>query len=622
MRYRKQAGTLICWLLSLGVFAQKEWFVPVNIRDTYKKETRSPDGRPGKNYWQNRANYTLTIDFDPGTRLLSGKDEIQYFNNSPDTLYEIWFKLYPNLYQKGNIRTQKIDPSDITDGVNIESIKINAGDSARGKTVINGTNMTVPINPLPPGQAIVFNISYSYTLNKGSHIRTGEVDSGADFIAYFFPRIAVYDDIDGWNRNPYTGTEEFYNDFCHFFASIKVPDQYIVWATGDLQNGQENLNEPYYSRMAQAVKSDSVTDIIDSADLTRGGITKSKDNTWKFEADQVTDFAFATSNHYVWQASGLTVDPSNGRRTRVDAVFNPKHTSYYQVAGYARKTVQAMSYQFPKWPYPYPHETVFDGLDKMEYPMMVNDDPLEKTADDIELTVHEIFHTLFPFYMGINETKYGWMDEGWATLGEWLISPMIDSMIEDSYGMAAYEYAAGTEEDQPVTTLTTATNGISLFVNSYSKPAMGYLFVKDLLGDALFEKAIHYYMEQWGGKHPMPYDFFNCINTASGRNLDWFWKRWFFDSGQPDLAITGVLHHGKDYAAVIESKGSKPVPVDLTVYFEDGAKLFLHRDISFWEYGNKAISIPFHSDRKPKRLVLGSLHIPDAHKADNSWEIK
>jgi hypothetical protein len=316
------------------------------------------------------------------------------------------------------------------------------------------------------------------------------------------------------------------------------------------------------------------------------------------------------------------VDPVDGRRTRVDAVFNQKHTSYFNVIGYARKTVEAMSYRFPKWPYPYPHETVFDGLDQMEYPMMVNDNPVQKKADDIELTDHEIFHTMFPFYMGTNETKYGWMDEGWATIGEWLISPMIDSSIADEYGMAPYETAAGTESDMPVTTLTTALDGTPMFINSYPKPALGYLFVKDLLGEELFNKALHYYIEQWNGKHPIPYDFFNCMNTGSGRNLNWFWKRWFFDNGVPNLAITGVLIHGKDYAAVIESKGSKPVPVDLTVYFDDSTHLFLHRDISFWENGNQAISIPFRTDKKVKKLVLGSLYVPDADKSDNIWEMK
>ncbi len=604
-------------------FAQNELNIPVNIQDAFKKETRTADGRPGKNYWQNKANYTLAIAFNPDDRTLSGTADIQYFNNSPDTLNEIWFKLYPNLYKKGAIRMEKIDPADITDGVHIENIKINGEDNNERKPVINGTNMTVYIKPLLPGQSIIFSIQYSYTLNKGSHIRTGEIEPGADFVAYFFPRIAVYDDIDGWNKNPYLGSQEFYNDFCHFFASITVPPGYIVWATGDLKNSREIFNEPYFERIGQAGKNDSVTTIIDSSDLQKGNITNPQNNTWQFEADRVTDFVFGTSDHYMWQASSLVVDSADGRRTRVDAVFNPHHASYFNVVGYARKTVEAMSFRFPKWPYPYPHETVFDGLDQMEYPMMVNDNPVEDKAEDIELTDHEIFHTMFPFYMGINETKYGWMDEGWATIGEWLISPMIDTSIVDEYGMVPYEKAAATEADLPIATLTTElSGGTAMFINSYPKPALGYLFVKDMLGEELFNKALHYYIAQWNGKHPMPYDFFNCMNAGSGRNLNWFWQRWFFDGGVPNLAISNVLKRGKEYAAVITLKGTKPVPVDLNIYFEDGSHLLFHRDISCWEKGNKAISILFTPDKPVKKLVLGSAHIPDTDKSDNVYEFK
>ena len=388
------------------------------------------------------------------------------------------------------------------------------------------------------------------------------------------------------------------------------------------KNGREVLSDAYYEKFQQAVKNDSVVTIIDSADLQKGNITNSLSNTWKFEADNVTDFVFGTSDHYMWQSCGILVDSVTGRRTRVDAVFNPKHESYFNVIGYARKTVEAMSFKFPKWPYPYSHETVFDGLDQMEYPMMVNDNPLKNTADDIELTDHEIFHNMFPFYMGINETKYGWMDEGWATIAEWLISPMIDSTISDLYGVSEYEKSAATENDVPIMTLTTQLSGVSGFTNSYPKPAMGYLFVKDLLGDDLFTKTLHDYIGQWNGKHPIPYDFFNCMNTASGRNMDWFWTSWFFKGGSPNLGITNLLKRGKEYAAVISLKGEKPVPVDLTVSFEDGTSIFLHRTIATWENGHKAISIPFTTDKKVKKLVLGSIHVPDTDKRDNTYEPK
>ena len=430
--------------------------IPINLQATYTKDTRTVNGAPGKKYWQNTASYNIKINFNPQNRYLSGTVSIDYFNNSPDTLTNIAFRLYPNLYKRGSIRNMSVLPEDINDGVRIQQLSINNQTQSFKQYIVDGTNMNVKIDPLAPKQSIHFDINYAYTLNKTSHIRTGQVDSGAFFIAYFFPRIAVYDDIDGWNQHNYTGTQEFYNDFSHFNAEITVPGDYEVWATGTLKNAADVYADKYVQRINAAGQSDKVTDIINDADVKAGGITKNPNtNTWKFEADSVTDLAFATSNHYFWKASSLIVDPATGRRTRVDAVFNPAHKGYFDVINYARKTVDAMSYQFPKWPYPYPHETVFDGLDQMEYPMMVNDAPYEKREDDIELTDHEIFHTMFPFYMGINETKYAWMDEGWATMGEWVISHIIDPKITDLYAINAYENNAGKEEDSPIMSLST-----------------------------------------------------------------------------------------------------------------------------------------------------------------------
>ncbi len=611
-------------LISAKAFAQHSLPVPRNIQEAYDNQTRSVDGTPGKNYWQNTADYSINVNFDPATREIKGTVDINYTNNSPDSLSQIWFKLYPNLYRKGAVRAQKISPDDVTDGVQVTGMTID-GASKDIKDLSNGatTNMTVKISPLAPKKSIRFSINYSYILNKTSHIRTGEVEEGSYFIAYFFPRIAVYDDIDGWNKIPYNSLPEFYNDFCHFKANITVPDNYVVWATGNLLNCNDVLNKPFCDRIAEAEKNDGITTVIDTTDLQKGNITVNhRANTWQFEATDVTDFVFATSNHYIWKSSSIVVDNTTGRRTRVDAAFNPAHKDYFDVIGFARATVQHMSYDFPAWPYPYPHETVFDGLDQMEYPMMVNDNPLDEKADAIELTDHEIFHTMFPFYMGINETKYGWMDEGWATIAEWLISPMIDSTIVDEYGVRPYEENAGAEGDVPIKTLSTYLGENAYFLDCYPKPAFGYLYVKDMLGDTLFTKALHHYIELWQGKHPMPYDFFNAMNEGAGRNMNWFWQRWFFDDGVPDLAITKVNRSGNNYTAIITSKGSKPVPVDLNIHFKDGSVEKIHRDISVWESGNQTVDLTFSSDKKIKKLELFSTYDPDINHHDNTFEMK
>jgi hypothetical protein len=614
-------GTLLlCWTVA---FAQTSLPVPVNIQATYNKGTRSTGGAPGKNYWQNHADYQLTINFNPQTRVLDCIDQIDYTNSSPDTLKQIWFKLYPNLYQKGAPRVSTIKPGDITEGVKITKIEIDHGSVDTNKIIINNTNMIVANELVLPKQKKHFTIHYSYTLNKTSHVRTGQVDTGAFFIAYFFPRVAVYDDIDGWNQNPYRGSEEFYNDFGNFRADITVPGNYQVWATGKLTNTAQVYTDRYVKRIADAEASDKVTDIITDSDLKEGNISPHNlTNTWKFEADSVTDIALAISNHYLWKSSSLVVDPKTNRRTRVDAVFNAKHNDYYAVINYARKTVESMSYRFPKWPYPYPHETIFDGLDQMEYPMMVNDNPEEKVFDAITLTDHEIFHTMFPFYMGINETKYGWMDEGWATIGEWVISPLIDPTIVDGFGVPQYENVAGKEADQPITDLTTALSSGAFEADSYGKPGLGYYYVRDLLGDELFTKALHHYIRQWHGKHPMPFDFFNSINTGSGENLNWFWKSWFFDRGIPDLAITKVTQKNSIYTVIITNMGSKPIPIDLTLYYKDGTTQLVHQNINAWRNANKTFTINHLSHKPITKMVLGTTYDPDINKENNVWEGK
>jgi hypothetical protein len=605
--------------------AQSSLPVPLNIRQAIDKGSRTLSGEPGPHYWQNRAEYTIRVNFDPQSRLVSGSESIAYTNNSPDTLRTLIFKLYPNLYKRGAERMMPVRPEDLTDGVSVTNLAIEGRphtDDAhpRRRRSAEGTNMSVDIPPLGAGQTLHASLDFSYPLNKTSHIRTGQVDSSAFFIAYFFPRIAVYDDIDGWNLNPYLGPQEFYNDFCNFSVAVTVPGQYLVWGTGDLVNRQDVLTDAYNKRIDAAGVGDGTVTIIDSGDLARKDITRHPDsNTWKFEAKDVTDFVFALSDHYMWKASSLVVDPATGRRTRVDAVFNPDHKDFYEVVDFARKTVESMSYRFPAWPYPYPHETVFDGLDQMEYPMMVNDNPLDSRPDAIELTDHEIFHTMFPFYMGTNETKYAWMDEGWATIGEWLISPWIDSTLVDGYGVGPYANGSGKEDDLPVITPSTQEEGNDYYLNSYPKPALGYLYAKDMLGDSLFLKGLHKYIAAWHGRHPIPLDFFASMNAGSGRNLDWFWRRWFYDNGYPDLAITDVSHKKKGWSVVITNKGGKPIPIDLTIEFSDGTRTKIHQSVAAWENENREVTIPVSSVKAIRKVTLGSTYDPDGYPADNEW---
>lgn len=610
-------------LLLFVVFTATAQQLPIatNIKKAYTNTTRSNTGAPGKSYWQNTADYTIKVKFDPQTRELKGTVGIDYINNSPDTLKSILFKLYPNLFQKSSPKAIAIAAEDQTDGVKIERISRDGELPDSTKLSIRGTNMIVRGKKLLPGAKAHFDITYAYTLNKGSFIRTGQIDSGAFFLAYFFPRIAVYDDIDGWNTYPYTGQVEFYNDYGHFNVEITVPGNYQVWATGDLKNQHEVYQPKFAALIDKAGVSDSVINIITPADIKAGNITRnSKLNNWKFEADNVTDFAFGISNHYVWKSTSLVVDPATQRRTRVDAVYNPEHKTYEPIIGYARKTVEAISYKFPQVPYPYPHETVFDGPDEMEFPMMVDNNPFERTKDAIQLTAHEIFHTIFPFYVGVNETKYSFMDEGWATMAEFYLHPMIDTTIPVDYDMSDINTQSGTETDLPLMALTPQLAGAARFMDKDQKPALAYLYVKEMLGDKLFLKALHYYIDNWKGKHPTPYDFFNSINTGSGVNLNWFWKNWFFEKGVPDLAIGKVIHTGKNYTVTVSNLGTEAVPIHLNVFYSDGSIEMLNKTIACWAKGAKSVLLKFTAKKPVKQLVLGTAYDADIDKSNNSWK--
>lgn len=616
---------IILIIAFLGQFCHAQ-DLPVirSVERAYHKGTRNTKGTPGRLYWQNKANYDIKVNFNPTSRHLNGIVDINYTNNSPDTLKNLLFKLYPNLYKTDAIRNQYVAEKDMTTGVQVTSFTMDDHKSDSTNLLIQQTNMKVNVKPILPGQQVHITLSYNYILNKTSFIRTGEVDSGAFFIAYFFPRIAVYDDIDGWNKYPYAGKEEFYNDYGNFHAEITVPGNYQLWATGDLKNAKEVYKPEILQRMNRAENNDVITDVITSEDLKKRQVTQNNTtNTWKFEADHVIDFAFAMSNHYLWKSTSVMVDSVTKRRTRVDAVFNPDHETYLPVIGYARKTVELISHYFPKVPFPYSHETIFDGLDAMEYPMMVNNLPFPTQKETIQLTSHEIFHSLFPFYVGTNETKYSFMDEGWATMAEFYLYPKLDSAdTVMSYDLSSFNNSAGTAEEVPVMTLTPQLYGRDArYTEKDLKPALAMTYLKEMLGDKLFLQAMHYYMDNWNGKHPIPYDFFYSMNTGSGVNLNWFWKNWFFETNVPDLAISKVIHQKLDYTITIASPGTLAVPIHLNIIYNDGSKQTINRNISCWIKGNKFVTLHLKARKPVKELVLGSPMDVDIHPENNRFSI-
>lgn len=604
--------------MSICCLAQSLPDAPRNVEQAYKNGTRSENGAPGENYWQNEAKYDIDIKFNPLNKEISGTVEIEYTNQSPDSLENLLIKLYPNLFKAGAIRDRTIDLEDVGEGVKIKEVRMNGNQFDLKNARLNGTNAFFPIDKLAKGKTINLEIDYSYRLESdGPGHRTGQIDKSTFFIAYFFPRVAVYDDIDGWDKYPFLGTTEFYNDFSNFDVEITVPKNFSVWATGDLLNSTDVFTEEICKRITKAEMSSEEINIIDQSDLENEKVTKKNEfNTFHFKAENVTDFAFATSDHYIWRSTSTIVDSTTNRRTRLDAVYNPEEEDFNKVLEMAKRTVEAMSFYYPKWPFPYSHETVFQGLGEMEFPMMVNEHSASDSVFTAQLTTHEIFHTMFPFYMGINEKKYAWMEEGWATVGEWLIYAYMYPGEVNTWGVDEYSRDGGIEIDAPIMTLTENLPKATHLLNSYFKPAFGFLYVQDMLGDERFYHGLHQFIRNWNGKHPIPWDLFNSMNEGSGENLNWFWKVWFYEDGFPDLAIESV---SKTEVAV-KMIGNKPVPINLIIQYTDGSSEVVHETVAIWKDGNDRYTLFLPSDKEISSLELSGTHIPDVDVSNNTWQ--
>ena len=600
--------------------------MPVDIKKSYDNNTRSYDGTPGKNYWQNRADYDIHVDFDPLTRELSGNENITYYNNSPDSLKQLVFNLFPDFYKKGNQRDFNINYSDESDGVTITRLILNQDSidySADSKKIIPGhTSFTLNLNDaIVPGDTAYLEISWKYTVNEGSPIRTGAVDSTTFFIAYFFPRISVYDDIQGWNLYDYTGEAEFYNDFGNFNLSVTVPRNYLVWATGRLQNPDECLTDKYLSRYEGALKSDSIIHIIDSSDTDNNITRPDPFITWKFQADNVSDAAFALSDHYLWDALSIETDKNSGRRVLINAAFNKDSKDFYEVAGIAKNAITCMSYELPGVPFPFPVLTVFNGLDYMEYPMMVNDTTMDISGTP-ELTTHEIFHSYFPFYMGINETNYAWMDEGITSFFTYLIMKKLYPASQHNQPFDNdYKYLIGSFSDVP------------LFVNSgklkrpeynyiyYDKALSFFLVLRDFLGSDLFLKTLKEFMLRWNGKHPIPYDLFFTFDRISGKNIDWLVKPWFFEYGYVDLGIRSILNKKDGYEIDIEKKGKLPAHFGLKIYYSDSSTASFDYSAAVWKNGESIYKVIMPSGKKIISAEIIDKTLRDADLSNNKYII-
>ena len=603
--------------------------LPSEVKKAFRNRSRSMDGNPGINYWQNRAKYTIEAELLSDESTLTATEKVQYFNNSPDTLKQLIVRIYADFYKKGTARQWPIGGDDLTDGVLIENLKVfqsSEDENMIAETHRTPTNLILDLNAgILPGDSIIMELEWEIKIPQKKWARMGNYGEGRFFLAYWYPQIAVYDDIDGWDRIEYFGMVEFYNDFNDFDVQLKTPPGFLLWATGSLENEEQIFERNILKKLEKARNSDEVVNIITAEDIKNRRVLKnSAKNTWHYTAVGVPDFSFAAANNFVWDGTSLVVDNTAKRRVFTDAVYTNEPRTYATAAQWSRNSVEYFSEELPGYPFPYQHITSVSNGRKgggMETPMMANNGDPESLPNSHATLFHEISHSYFPFFMGTNERKYAWMDEGWAAFLP--IGFMEKYYPEYNYFkriMQRFEGLSGTEKEVTLMTLSYQIGDYNSYrVHAYNRSALAYYYLQDVLGDSLFKRALHAYIDRWNGKHPLPYDFFNTFSNVSAQDLSWFFNPWFFNHSYADLGIKKVT---LDNQVVVENYGGLPLPVKLIAEFADGSTEEIEEHTSVWSARQQAVVIQFEKGKQIKRLVLGDELIPDTNKGNNVFEIE
>ena len=608
------------FLLASWHISAQELYMPRNIRKAYENGTRDISGAPGKNYWQNKGIYNVEVKVDAKTKIVSGKETIVYSNNSPNDLNELAIRFVNNLHKPESPRSGSVSKDFLSSGLKIKSFIVD-GSVYSVNSENWGTVEKVKLNKaLQSKSKAEVKIEWEYPLSVQSG-REGQIDPETFYVAYSFPRISVYDDYNGWDMLPHSDRQEFYNDFNDYSFAISAPKNYVVWSTGEFLNPEEVLQTEYVNRFKSSLTSDEIIHIASEAEMKSGKVTKNnKWNVWKFKANNITDFCFALSNHYVWDGSSVQLKT---KRASVQAGYKAGAKDFEHYVEWMRYNLDWFSKNWPGVEYPYPVMTAIQGYADMEYPMMINDTSIPDDLQDARLTAdHEIAHTYFPFYMGINETRYAFMDEGWATTLEYLIG--IDENGKDAaekfyknFRVKRWINDASAEQDQPIITMSTQVSGAGYGNNSYVKSSLSYLALKDYLGDDLFKKALHHYMNNWNGKHPIPWDYFYSMNTGSGKNLNWFFNNWFYTNYYIDLKIKNASQQKGKLMLKIDNVGGFAVPFDVVVTYEDRSVEKTHYTPQIWEKDQKNAEISLSTKKKVKSVLLEGGLFMDYTPEDN-----
>ncbi len=616
--------------------------------------TRTRTGVPGPAYWVQHARYSIDASLDVPTNRISGSERVVYLNNSPDTLRRLAVYLRQNAFKAGNPRR---DPAPITGGVTLTRVVVNGRVMPPASTgvaavpitdvsherhappaayTVDGTVMWIPLAaPLLPHDSTRLEFAWSYSPPLApSDGREGR-EEHLYFMGYWYPQVAVYDDVNGWVADPYLLEAEFYMDPADYDVRVTVPHGWVVGATGTLANAAQVLSPAARARLADARRTGAVVHVVEPGPKARaafagGGATA----TWHFVAPDVRDFSWGTSDRYVWDATRALVAGDDGRRDTVDinSFYRRTAAAAAWALGGARFTRDAVEqHSNYLWKYPWPQMTSMEGVldgGGMEYPMMTLMQPWADTLSLAGDLMHETGHMWFPMQVGSSETRYPWMDEGFtqydvaqgmrAIYGE----PRAGGRAGDSEPgqRALYLQQARAGEDMPLMWPGDLFPQELYFIMYYDKTAQVLAALRGVMGESAFHRAFREYGRRWIDKHPYPYDFFNTMSAAAGQDLSWFFTTWFYQPWPLDQAIASVDTRGDSTAITIEDRGLAPMPVKLAITRSDGRVEHVDIPVDVWLSGARRTTL-----RVPSAPAITKVEIdpdalfPDMDRTNQVW---
>ncbi len=643
------AAVLIGLMVSVALSAQQAPIRHVAVSDTSifaplvlpaPNELRSGSGAPGGRYWQNRTDYTLRATLDTGTRAVKGSMTLRYANRSPDTLSFIWLQLEQNAFRSNSLNSfifaedSRFGARGFNGGYTFtrmaQVLSARSGGVQRKVDLasrINGTVMKVNLaEALAPGRTATIEVTWSFEVPEHGADRMGR-DGSLYEIAQWYPRVAVYDDVRGWNMEPYLGQGEFYLEYGDFDLYVTVPAGYVVAATGVLQNPRDVLTAGQIARHALATRSDTVIRLI-TVDELASGVARPRKNgtmTWHFLARNVRDAVWAASPDFQWDALSW-----NG--IMAYAYYRPNAAvNWHDAADQARMSV--MEYSERWFPYPWPQITAVEGpISGMEYPMVAMENRSSDVYDLYNVVTHEIGHMWFPMLVGSNERVYMWQDEGFNTF--------INTFSEGRrYPEKGDQMARAAEErrlveaymtrgiDEPVNISPDRIDPRRLGEAAYVKPSAGLqLLRQEILGPEAFDDAFRTYIVRWAYRHPTPADFFRTMEDVGGRRLDWFWRGWFIENARYDQSVDSVVTLTKGDTVIVgveygnRERGVLPLRVRFT--FSDATTQDYEYPAEIWSTDSRqyARTYTFLNKRVARIEIDPDGRLVDVDRKNNRWE--